>query len=165
MLLFKGRVFPALIVGLDREKNSEHEQHHFQRNFQFSIVGGPAIIARIVVSLLFAESVELCQVSVMVGKPTPFYECLLSHLTVPPFLKTVELFDDYLGHVKHTGDDIIYSHGIWMIDYDGDIPHTVGEGIDADRIAKDILRIVQGYSHLLGLKSKPQIRCKVSWPV
>lgn len=76
MLLFKGRVFPALIVGLDREKNSEHEQHHFQRNFQIAIVSGPAIVPRIVVSLSFAEYVEFCQVSVIVGKSFPFYEVL-----------------------------------------------------------------------------------------
>lgn len=76
MLLFKGRVFPALIVGLDREKNSEHEQHHFQRNFQIAIVSGPAIVLRTVVSLSFAEDVEFCQVSVIVGKSFPFYEVL-----------------------------------------------------------------------------------------
>lgn len=119
MLLFKGRVFPALIVGLDREKSSEHEQHHFQRNFQIAIVSGPAIVPRIVVSLSFAEYVEFCQVSVIVGKSFPFYEVLFFYHSFQPLLKASEFFYDFLGHAEHTCDDVINSHGLLMI-YDVD---------------------------------------------
>lgn len=119
MLLFKGRVSPALVVGLDREKCSEHEQHHFQRNFQIAIVSGPAIVLRTVVSLSFAEDVEFCQVSVIVGKTFPFYEVLFFYHSFQPLLKASEFFYDFLGHAEHTCDDVINSHGLLMI-YDVD---------------------------------------------